>query len=296
MFAWCLLQSKLIGITQPENPENKLLRKIQKFRTIGTGREKPTHGKLAHVDDKLDSAMLRAYTLKKLDESIQQLTSLEDELDDLTLKDELDRKLEESIHQLTGLEEKLDGEVPQDKAGREIEGKITEKSEIVEDTEVEDEDKDKRREHKRPETKKVTREVPREQLADLENQLEDSLQRLTDLEERLDDVASQAKAEKDQGKIEEIVVKVEKDVDKEEISHSQEEQKTSFCLNHRSIPIGTACMKTDFLPRPPRKPPWRETGNIDYRFCIIQPSSVDHNLGRLNQIVLLRGNVNARLR
>ena len=168
----------------------------------------------------------------------------------------------------------------------------------------------------------VTREVPREQLADLENQLEDSIQRLTDLEERLDDVVSQAKAEKDQGKIEEIVVKVEKDVDKEEISHSQEEQKesfrfncrsvpigtaskilhnqeeqkTSFCLNQRSIPIGTACMKTDFLPRPPRKPPWRETGNTDYRFCIIQPSSVDHNLGRLNQIALLRGNVNAWLR
>ena len=39
-------------------------------------------------------------------------------------------------------------------------------------------------------TKKVTREVPREQLADLENQLEDSIQRLTDLEERLDDVVS----------------------------------------------------------------------------------------------------------
>ena len=112
----------------------------------------------------------------------------------------------------------------------------------------------------------------------------------------MDDVAPQEKAEKDQGKIEEIVVKVEKDVDKEEISHSQEkqkesfrfncrsipigtaskilhnqeEQKTSFCSNHRSIPIGTACMKIDFLPRPPRKPPWRETGNIDYRFCISQ--------------------------
>ena len=66
---------------------------------------------MAHVDEKLDIAMLRSDLLKKLDESIQQLTSLEDELDDLTLQDELDRKLEESIHQLTGLEEKLDGEL-----------------------------------------------------------------------------------------------------------------------------------------------------------------------------------------